>query len=66
MEAMKCLKHLGDKGPLCGSASEQAVMQMNTEKVPKPSDVDADPAQYLLRPGNTRTSAYRFYRARVL
>jgi hypothetical protein len=44
MEAMKCLKHLGDKGPLCGSASEQAVMQMNIEKVPKPSDVDADPA----------------------
>ena len=45
MEVMKCLKHLGDKGPLCGSASEQAVMQMNIEKVPKPSDVDADPAQ---------------------
>ena len=45
MEAMKCLKHLGAKGPFCGSASEQAAMQMNTEKVPKPSDVDADPAQ---------------------
>ena len=45
MEAMKCLKHVGDKGPLCGSASEQAVMQMNTEQVPKPSNVDADPAQ---------------------
>lgn len=44
MEVMKCVKHLGDKGPLCGSASEQAVMQMNIEKVPKPSDVDADPA----------------------
>jgi hypothetical protein len=42
---MKCLKHLGGKGPYCGSASEQAVMQMNIEKVPKPSDVDADPAQ---------------------
>ena len=45
MEVMKCLKHLGAKGPLCGSASEQAVMQMNSEKVPKPSAVDADPAQ---------------------
>lgn len=42
---MKRLEHLGDKGPLCGSASEQAAMQMNTEKVPKPTDVDADPAQ---------------------
>lgn len=45
VEVMKRLEHLGDKGPLCGSASEQAAMQMNTEKVPKPSDVDADPAQ---------------------
>ena len=45
MEVMKCLKHLGVKGPFCGSASEQAVMQMNIEQVPKPSDVDADPAQ---------------------
>ncbi len=45
MEAMKCLKHLGVKGPFCGSVSEQAAMQMNTEKVPKPSNVDADPAQ---------------------
>ena len=43
MEEMKCLKHLGVKGPFCGSASEQAVMQMNTEEVPKPCDADADP-----------------------
>jgi hypothetical protein len=26
-----------------GSASEQAVMRMNTEQVPKPCDADADP-----------------------
>ena len=45
MEVMKCLKHLGVKGPSSGSASEQAVIGMNIEKVPKPSNVDADPAQ---------------------
>lgn len=44
-EAMKCLKHPGAKGPSSGSASKQAVMRMNIEKVPKPSDADADPAQ---------------------
>ena len=33
---MKCLKHLGAKGPFCGSASEGAAMQMNLEEVPKP------------------------------
>lgn len=33
---MKCLKHLGAKGPFCGSASEEAAMQMNLEEVPKP------------------------------
>jgi len=36
---------LGAKGPVSGSASQQAVMQMNIEQVPKPSNVDADPAQ---------------------
>jgi len=36
---------LGVKGPFSGSASEQAVMRMNTEQVPKPGDVDADPAE---------------------
>jgi hypothetical protein len=36
---------LGAKGPLSGSASKQAVMQMNIEQVPKPSNVDADSAQ---------------------
>ncbi len=37
---------LGVKGPdIRGSASEQAVMRMNTEQVPKPSNVDADPVQ---------------------
>lgn len=41
---MKRLEHLGAEGPTSGSASEQAVMQMNTEKVPKPPNVDADPA----------------------
>ena len=39
------LEALGAKGPVSGSASKQAVMQMNTAKVPKPSNVDADPAQ---------------------
>jgi hypothetical protein len=36
---------LGVKGPKkeSGSASEQAVMRMNTEQVPKPCDADADP-----------------------
>ena len=42
---MKCLKHSGVKGPVSGSASKQAVKRMNIEKVPKPSDADADPAQ---------------------
>lgn len=28
-----------------GSASQQAVMRMNTEQVPKPSNVDADPVE---------------------
>ena len=39
------LEALGVKGPVGGSASQQAVMQMNIEQVPKPSNVDADPAQ---------------------
>ena len=39
------LEALGAKGPLSGSASKQAVMQMNIEEVPKPSNVDADPAR---------------------
>jgi hypothetical protein len=39
------LEALGAKGPLSGSASKQAVMQMNIEEVPKPSNVDADPAK---------------------
>lgn len=30
------------KGPFCGSASEQAVIQMNTKQIPKPYDADAD------------------------
>ena len=39
------LEALGVKGPKSGSASQQAVMRMNIEQVPKPSDVDADPVQ---------------------
>lgn len=39
------LEAFGAKGPKSGSASGQAVMRMNIEKVPKPSNVDADPAQ---------------------
>ncbi len=47
---------LGVKGPDRGSASEQAVMRMNIEQVPKPSDVDADPVQTWgrLAPNSTR------------
>ena len=53
---------LGVKGPDRGSASEQAVMRMNTEQVPKPSDVDADPVQTWgrLTPGSTRAKVTLF------
>jgi hypothetical protein len=45
MEAMKCSKPLAQKAPERESASEQAVISMNIEQVPKPSNADADPAQ---------------------
>ncbi len=62
MEVMKCLKHLGVKGPDSGSASEQAVMQMNTEEVPKPSNVDADPAWTWGRlPSNTNRTKHAIF-----
>ena len=44
MEVMKCAKPLVSKAhESSGSASEQAVMRMNIEQVPKPCDADADP-----------------------
>ena len=53
---------LGVKGPAGGSASEQAVMRINIEQVPKPSDVDADPVQTWgrLTPGSTRAKVTLF------
>jgi len=53
---------LGVKGPDRGSASKQAVMRMNTEQVPKPSDVEADPVQTWGRlvPGSTRAKVTLF------
>ena len=53
---------LGVKGPDRGSASEQAVMRMNIEQVPKPSAVGADPVQTWgrLTPGSTRAKVTLF------
>ena len=48
---------LGAKGPNRGSASPQAVIRMNTEQVPKPSDVDADPIQTWGRLASSSTRA---------
>jgi len=53
---------LGAKGPLSGSASKQAVIRMNIEQVPKPSNVDADPAKTWGRlPANKKRAKHALF-----